>query len=228
VASRQSAVQSVGIAAFLEVVAAHNSDPREDADMRGCDEAVGLRHGALQSPGGRGNTRGGLDCDHPDPPHANSRCAWLQVRCSCLRREENRGNFIVERDDHGQRLPGHSANPGGGPGVPEMIKATLRELPPRDSAPGRAAGQRGLAHPARSVQGILDRHLDRPAIQADISPIVVLRTITLRRCSGWRGRGEPSRSTWTSEMSSASRRASQTRSSPTSDATSAARMLARL
>ena len=34
VASRQSAVQFVGIAAFLEVVAAHNSDPSEDADMR--------------------------------------------------------------------------------------------------------------------------------------------------------------------------------------------------
>jgi hypothetical protein len=34
VASRQRAEQSVGIAAFLEVVVAHNSDLREDADMR--------------------------------------------------------------------------------------------------------------------------------------------------------------------------------------------------
>jgi hypothetical protein len=34
----------------------------------------------------------------------------------------------VERDERGHWLPGRSANPGGRPGIPEVIKATLREL----------------------------------------------------------------------------------------------------
>jgi hypothetical protein len=38
---------------------------------------------------------------------------------------------VVERDERGHWLPGRSANPGGRPGVPEEIKATLRELSPR-------------------------------------------------------------------------------------------------
>jgi len=37
----------------------------------------------------------------------------------------------VERNAQGHWLPGRSANPGGRPGVPEVIKATLRELSPR-------------------------------------------------------------------------------------------------
>ena len=84
--------------------------------------------------------------------------------------EENRGDFIVERDERGHWLPGRSANPGGRPGVPEVIKATLRELSPRaverlgellDSADERIQ--------LEAAKAILDRHLGRPAIQADIS-----------------------------------------------------------
>jgi hypothetical protein len=76
----------------------------------------------------------------------------------------------VERDDRGHWLPGRSANPGGRPGVPEVIKATLRELSPRaverlgellDSADERIQ--------LEAAKAILDRHLGRPAIQADIS-----------------------------------------------------------
>jgi hypothetical protein len=76
----------------------------------------------------------------------------------------------VERDDRGHWLAGRSANPGGRPGIPEVIKATLRELSPRaverlgellDSADERI--RLGAAN------AILDRHLGRPAIQADIS-----------------------------------------------------------
>ena len=37
----------------------------------------------------------------------------------------------MERDERGHWLPGRSANPGGRPGIPEVIKATLRELSPR-------------------------------------------------------------------------------------------------
>jgi hypothetical protein len=84
--------------------------------------------------------------------------------------EENRGGFIVERDDRGHWLPGRSANPGGRPGVPEVIKATLRELSPRaverlgqllDSADERVQ--------LEAAKAILDRHLGRPAIQADLT-----------------------------------------------------------
>jgi hypothetical protein len=37
---------------------------------------------------------------------------------------------VLERTNHGHWLPGRSANPGARPGVPEVIKATLRELSP--------------------------------------------------------------------------------------------------
>ena len=76
----------------------------------------------------------------------------------------------MERDDRGHWLPGASANPGGRPGVPEVIKATLRELSPRaverlgvllDSADERIQ--------LEAAKAILDRHLGRPAIQADLT-----------------------------------------------------------
>src|SRR5882672_4132203 len=76
----------------------------------------------------------------------------------------------MARDERGHWLPGRSANPGGRPGVPEVIKATLRELSPRavkrlgellDSADERIQ--------LEAAKAILDRHLGRPAIQADIS-----------------------------------------------------------
>jgi hypothetical protein len=74
------------------------------------------------------------------------------------------------RDDLGRFVPGTSGNPGGRPGVPEVIKAKLRELSPRavtrlgqllDSADERVQ--------LEAAKAILDRHLGRPAIQADIS-----------------------------------------------------------
>jgi hypothetical protein len=53
------------------------------------------------------------------------------------------------RDDLGRFVPGNSANPGGRPGVPEVIKATLCELvPARGGEIGPVAGQHGRAHPA--------------------------------------------------------------------------------
>ena len=76
----------------------------------------------------------------------------------------------MERDERGHWLPGRSANPGGRPGVPEVIKATLRELSPRaverlgellDSADERIQ--------LEAAKAILDRHLGRPAIQADLT-----------------------------------------------------------
>jgi hypothetical protein len=102
--------------------------------------------------------------------------------------EENRGGFIVERDERGHWLPGRSANPGGRPGVPEVIKSTLRELSPRavkrlgellDSDDERIRLEAAKA----SSTGIwTDRQSGRTS-----ASIVVLRTITLRRCSRRRG-----------------------------------------
>jgi hypothetical protein len=64
------------------------------------------------------------------------------------------------RDDLGRFVPGTSGNPGGRPGVPEVIKAKLRELSPRavtrlgqllDSADERVQ--------LEAAKAILDRHL---------------------------------------------------------------------
>ena len=76
----------------------------------------------------------------------------------------------MERDDRGHWLPGRSANPGGRPGVPEVIKATLRELSPRAvERLGELLDSEDERIRLEAAKAILDRHLGRPAIQADIS-----------------------------------------------------------
>ena len=76
----------------------------------------------------------------------------------------------MERDDRGHWLPGRSANPGGRPGVPEVIKATLRELSPRAvERLGELLDSEDERIQLEAAKAILDRHLGRPAIQADIS-----------------------------------------------------------
>lgn len=76
----------------------------------------------------------------------------------------------MERDERGHWLPGRSANPGGRPGVPEVIKATLRELSPRAvQRPGELLGSEDERIRLEAAKAILDRHLGRPAIQADIN-----------------------------------------------------------
>ena len=77
---------------------------------------------------------------------------------------------MVERDERGHWLPGRSANPGGRPGVPEVIKATLRELSPRAvERLGKLLDSEDERIQLEAAKAILDRHLGRPAIQADIS-----------------------------------------------------------
>jgi hypothetical protein len=85
-------------------------------------------------------------------------------------RQKKLRRFLVERDERGHWLPGRSANPGGRPGVPEVIRTTLRELSPRavqrlgellDSGDERVR--------LEAAKAILDRHLGRPAIQADLT-----------------------------------------------------------
>jgi hypothetical protein len=76
----------------------------------------------------------------------------------------------VERDERGHWLPGRSANPGGRPSVPEEIKATLRELSPRAvERLGELLDSEDERIRLEAAKTILDRHLGRPAIQADIS-----------------------------------------------------------
>jgi hypothetical protein len=76
----------------------------------------------------------------------------------------------VERDERGHWLPGRSANPGGRPGVPEVIKATLRELSPRAvQRLGELLDSDDERIRLEAAKAILDRHLGRPAIQADLT-----------------------------------------------------------
>jgi len=63
-----------------------------------------------------------------------------------------------------------SANPGGRPGVPEVIKATLRELSPRAvERLGELLDSDDERIRLEAAKAILDRHLGRPAIQADLT-----------------------------------------------------------
>ena len=76
----------------------------------------------------------------------------------------------MERNERGHWLPGRSANPGGRPGVPEVIKATLRELSPRAvERLGELLDSDDERIRLEAAKAILDRHLGRPAIQADFT-----------------------------------------------------------
>ena len=76
----------------------------------------------------------------------------------------------MERNERGHWLPGRSANPGGRPGVPDVIKATLRELSPRAvERLGELLDSEDERIRLEAAKAILDRHLGRPAIQADIN-----------------------------------------------------------
>jgi hypothetical protein len=75
----------------------------------------------------------------------------------------------VERDERGHWLPGRSANPGGRIGVPAVI-STLRELSPRAvERLGQLLESDDERIQLEAAKAILDRHLGRPAIQADLT-----------------------------------------------------------
>lgn len=76
----------------------------------------------------------------------------------------------MPRDDLGRFVPGTSGNPGGRPKPPDGLRTRLAELSPLaverlgellDSADERVR--------LEAARAILDRHLGRPAIQAEIS-----------------------------------------------------------
>jgi hypothetical protein len=76
---------------------------------------------------------------------------------------------VVARDERGHWLPGRSANPGGRPGVPEVIKATLRERRGAVERLGELLDSEDERIRLEAAKANLDRHLGRPAIQADIN-----------------------------------------------------------
>jgi hypothetical protein len=78
--------------------------------------------------------------------------------------------IVMARDDLGHWVPGTSGNPGGRPKPPDGLRTRLAELSPHaverldellDSGDERVR--------LEAARTILDRHLGRPAIQADIS-----------------------------------------------------------
>ena len=76
----------------------------------------------------------------------------------------------MARDDLGHWVPGTSGNPGGRPKPPDGLRTRLAELSPQ--AVEKLAELLHSGDPRvelEAARAILDRHLGRPAIQADIS-----------------------------------------------------------
>jgi hypothetical protein len=81
-----------------------------------------------------------------------------------------RETVFMPRDDLGRFVPGTSGNPGGRPKPPDGLRTRLAELSPLaverlgellDSGDERVR--------LEAARAILDRHLGRPAIQADVA-----------------------------------------------------------
>jgi hypothetical protein len=82
---------------------------------------------------------------------------------------ENVGGSM-ERDDLGRFVPGASGNPGGRPKPPDGLRTRLAELSPRAlERLGKLLDSGDERIRLEAAKAILDRHLGRPAIQADIS-----------------------------------------------------------
>ena len=76
----------------------------------------------------------------------------------------------MARDDLGRWVPGTSGNPGGMPKPPEGLRTKLAELSPRAvERLGQLLDSDDERVRLEAAKTILDRHLGRPAIQADIS-----------------------------------------------------------
>jgi len=88
--------------------------------------------------------------------------------CDCT--ESMREVMSMPRDDLGRWAPGSSGNPGGRPKPPDGLRTRFAELSPlaveRLAELLDSADERVRLDAARTI---LDRHLGRPAIQADIS-----------------------------------------------------------
>ena len=104
---------------------------------------------------------------------------------------------MAERTSHGHWLPGRSANPGGRPGVPEVIKARLRKLSPRAvERLGQLLDSPDERIQLEAARTILDSCLGRPAILADLTVNGSLATDHLQTLMAVARHGRNSRSTW--------------------------------
>jgi hypothetical protein len=76
----------------------------------------------------------------------------------------------MARDDLGRWVPGTSGNAGGRPKPPDGLKTRLAELSPcAVERLGALLDSEDERIQLEAAKAILDRHLGRPAIQADIS-----------------------------------------------------------
>ena len=76
----------------------------------------------------------------------------------------------MARDDLGRWVPGTSGNAGGRPKPPDGLRTRLAELPPRAvERLGELLDSDDERIQLEAAKAILDRHLGRPAIQADIT-----------------------------------------------------------
>src|SRR5215831_20817886 len=76
----------------------------------------------------------------------------------------------MARNELGRFVPGTSGNPGGRPKPPDGLKTRLAELSPRAvERLGELLDSDDERVRLEAAKAILDRHLGRPAIQADIS-----------------------------------------------------------
>ena len=74
------------------------------------------------------------------------------------------------RDDLGRWVRGTSGNPGGMPKPPEGLRTRLAELSPRAvERLGELLNSDDERVRLEAAKAILDRHLGRPAIQADLT-----------------------------------------------------------
>jgi len=77
---------------------------------------------------------------------------------------------FMPRDDLGRFVPGTSGNPGGRPKPPDGLRTRLAELSPHAvERLGELLNSGDERVRLEAAKAILDRHLGRPAIQADIS-----------------------------------------------------------
>ncbi len=76
----------------------------------------------------------------------------------------------MARDDLGRWVPGTSGNAGGRPKPPDGLRARLAQLSPRAVARlGELLDSGDERVRLEAAKAILDRHLGRPAIQADLT-----------------------------------------------------------
>jgi hypothetical protein len=94
----------------------------------------------------------------------------IELRYNRDRTKRMQEIIFMPRDDLGRFVPGTSGNPGGRPKPPDGLRTRLAELSPLAvERLGELLDSDDERVRLEAAKAILDRHLGRPAIQADIS-----------------------------------------------------------